>query len=391
MRFLRSAILICTLLIGVPQKSIRAQVKSKKDLLGQRNAVTSSVPFLTISPDARSAALGDAGVALSADANGAYWNAAKMAFIESDAGFSISATPWLRELVPDVWVYYVSGYRKIGEKQRSTLSGAIRYFTLGNIQFTDDFGSSLGNYEPYETAISGNYATQLSENFSVGVGLRFIVSDLATGQISNNQEIKAGIAGAGDIGFFYSNDMEIGGRDWKISLGGNISNLGSKISYTTKAERDYIPTNLRIGTALSHEIDDYNTITILADINKLLVPSPQWDDSLQNYYRKDVNVLTGVFQSFGDAPAGFREELNELTYSLGLEYWYDQQFALRAGYFHEHQNKGGRKFATIGTGLKMNKISVDAAYLIPFVQRHPLQGTVRFSLAVDLGLLDRPN
>ncbi len=387
MRNICSSLFASVIILGLTFNLVQAQVTSKDQLLGQRNVVTTSVPFLTIAPDARSAALGEAGVALKPDANGAYWNAAKMAFIESDAGISISATPWLRELVPDVWIYYLSGYKRIGEKQRSTLSGSIRHFTLGEIQFTDQVGSSLGNYEPYETAISGNYATQLSKQFSVGVGLRFIVSDLAKGQYSGNQEIKPGIAGSGDIGVYYKNEIDLGGREWQIALGGNISNLGSKISYTTKAERDYIPTSLRLGAAFTNIIDDYNSITFLVDINKLLVPTPQWDDSTQRYYRKDVNVLQGVFQSVGDAPGGFQEELNELMYSVGFEYWYDKQFALRAGYFNEHKNKGGRNFGTIGAGLKMNKIGVDAAYLIPLAQRHPLQGTIRFSVAVDLGLI----
>lgn len=377
---------VCSLLLT---SKIYAQggLQSKESLLGQRNVITTAAPFLLISPDSRSAAMGDLGAATSADANSIHWNASKLAFIEGDGGMAISAAPWLRTLVPDIWFYYMSGYKKIDDK--STVGLSLRYFTLGNIQFTDNQGTSTGDYEPKEYALDGAYARKLSDNLSLGVALRFVFSDLARGQVgSSGTEIKAGMAGAGDISMTYKNDVKFGERDFDYTIGGNISNIGNKISYTTEANRDFIPVNLRLGTFWNTQIDEYNEIGFGVDFNKLLVPTPQYKyDSLGEISERVINddpLINGMLSSFSDAPGGFREELNEITISAGLEYWYAKQFALRAGYFYEADTKGSRKYMTFGAGLKYNVFQIDAAYLQPFARRHPLQNTIRFSLYFDL-------
>lgn len=362
-------------------------LQSKESLLGQRNVITTAAPFLLISPDSRSAAMGDLGAATSADANSIHWNASKLAFIEGDGGISISAAPWLRQLVPDIWFYYMSGYKKIDNK--STVGVSLRYFTLGDIQFTDDQGTSTGDYEPKEFALDGAYARKLSENLSLGVALRFVLSDLARGQVgSSGTEIKAGMAGAGDISMTYMNDTKLGGKDFDYTIGGNISNIGNKISYTNEANGDFIPINLRLGTFWNTQLDEYNEIGFGVDFNKLLVPTPQYTyDSLGEISGRviaDDPLINGMLSSFTDAPGGFKEELNEITISAGVEYWYAKQFALRAGYFYEADTKGSRKYMTFGAGLKYNVFQIDAAYLQPFARRHPLQNTIRFSLQFDL-------
>ena len=378
-----------TSIFSIGTLSVFAQggLQSKESLLGQRNVITTAAPFLLISPDSRGAAMGDLGVATSADANSIHWNASKLAFIEGDAGISLSAAPWLRQLVPDVWFYYVSGYKKIDNQ--STVAMSLRYFTLGDIQFTDNNGNSNGNYEPKEFALDGAYARKLSDNLSLGIALRFIFSDLARGQVgTSGAEIKAGIAGAGDVSATYKNDMKIGERNFDYSIGGNISNIGNKITYTTEANRDFIPVNLRLGTFWNTQIDEYNEIGFGVDFNKLLVPTPQYTyDTLDNIDGRVIDdgpLIQGMLSSFGDAPGGFREELKEFTYSIGLEYWYAKQFALRAGYFHEAETKGARQYATFGAGLKYKVFQIDAAYLQPFTRRHPLQNTIRFSLLFDI-------
>lgn len=378
--------IVCCLLLT---SKVYAQtgLQSKESLLGQRNVITTAAPFLLISPDSRSAAMGDLGAATSADAYSIHWNASKLAFIEGDGGISISAAPWLRQLVPDIWFYYMSGYKKIDSK--STVGVSLRYFTLGDIQFTDDQGTSTGDYEPKEFALDGAYARKLSDNLSLGVALRFVLSDLARGQVgSSGTEIKAGMAGAGDISMTYMNDTKLGGKDFDYTIGGNISNIGNKISYTNEANGDFIPINLRLGTFWNTQLDEYNEIGFGVDFNKLLVPTPQYTyDSLGEISGRviaDDPLINGMLSSFTDAPGGFKEELNEITISAGVEYWYAKQFALRAGYFYEADTKGSRKYMTFGAGLKYNVFQIDAAYLQPFARRHPLQNTIRFSLQFDL-------
>ena len=396
---LKSYIFIFTAVLLAFSSSAQV-INTNKDLLGQRNVITTAAPFLLISPDSRSAAMGDLGVATSADANSIHWNPSKLAFIDGDAGIAISAAPWLRQLVPDIWFYYMSGYKKIDDK--STVAMSLRYFTLGDIQFTDQVGNPTGNYEPKEFSLDGAYARKLSKNLSLGIALRFVFSDLARGQVgTSGSEIKAGTAGAGDISMTYMNDIKIGEKDFDFTIGGNISNIGNKITYTTEANRDFIPVNLRLGTFWKTQLDEYNEIGFGVDFNKLLVPTPQYiyvqtndgtQDSIypdgsrviQDKIIDDGPLIQGMLSSFGDAPGGFGEELREFTVSVGAEYWYAKQFALRAGYFHEAETKGARRYATLGVGLKYKVFQIDAAYLQPFTQRHPLQNTIRFSLLFDI-------
>ena len=273
----------------------------------------------------------------------------------------------------------------------------MRYFTLGDIQFTDAQGNPLGNYEPKEFALDGSYSTQLTDHLSLGIALRFIFSDLARGQVGvSGAEIKAGIAGAGDIGAFYTDDAEIGGRKFDYNIGLNLSNMGNKISYTNNADRDFIPVNFRLGTFWNTEIDEHNEIGFGVDFNKLMVPTPQYiyDSTGTVIIGRELNTeptISGMLSSWGDAPGGFQEELNEFTISVGMEYWYDKQFALRAGFFHEADTKGAREYVTFGAGLKYQVFQIDAAYLQPFTRRHPLQNTIRFSLLFDIDAFSQQN
>jgi len=386
---------------------LMAQGVSKRDqLLGQKGGrvITTAVPFLLIAPDARSGAMGDAGVASTPDAHSMHWNPAKYAFIEKEMGISISYSPWLRELVNDINLAYVSGYKKI-DKQ-SALGASLLYFSLGDITFTDVVGNSMGNYRPSEFAFDLTYSRKLSEVFSGAIAARYINSNLTQGQVVGGQESHAGQSIAADVAFYYQKPVRFDKMKGTIAFGANISNLGSKISYTETTERDFIPTNLRLGTALTLNIDDYNRVSFLLDFNKLLVPTPPiYDlDSLDNpLYGPDgkriilagkdpnVGIVTGLFQSFSDAPGGFEEELREISYSIGAEYWYDNQFAIRAGYFHESLYKGNRQYFTLGAGLKYNVFGLDFAYLIPTEQRNPLQNTLRFTLTFDFDAFKQQN
>lgn len=375
-----------------------AQITNKSQLAGQQNVITTAVPFLTITPDARHAGMGDIGVATSPDVNSIHWNSAKLAFIERKAGVSLSYTPWLRQLVPDVSLSYISAYSKIGK--RSAFAGSLRYFSLGNIQFTDNFGNSTGSATPNEWALDGAYATQLSDKLSMGVAFRFIYSNLAPNAVlSNGIQAKAGIAGAGDITMYYRNKFKVEGKKVNYAIGAAITNIGSKITYTTAENRDFIPINLRLGTFGTYEIDEYNTISFGIDLNKLLVPTNPYylknaagnGDSLVNGIPvidrgkvPDQPILKGMMQSFYDAPGGLKEELREVHYSAGMEYWYDKQFALRAGYFHESPYKGNRKYMTFGAGLRYKVFGLDVAYLVPFQQRNPLENTLRFTMIFDI-------
>ena len=386
--------LITSALIVTTAAKAQNKINTNTDLLGQRNVITTAAPFLLITPDSRAAGMGDIGVATSADANSIHWNPAKLAFVERQAGISLSAAPWLRTLIPDVWFYYLSGYTKLND--RNAIGASLRYFSLGDIQFTDEFGNPLGNYEPKEFAFDGTYSTKLSDHFSMGVALRFIFSDLARGQVGNNgTEIKAGIAGAGDLSAFYTNDVEIQGRKFDFNIGANISNIGNKISYTNSGQADFIPTNLKLGTYWNTEIDDHNEIGFGVDFNKLLVPTPQYiTDSSGNIIGRTLSTdptLVGMWKSFSDAPGGFREEMREFNISIGAEYWYDKQFALRIGFFHEDSTKGARQYFTFGAGLKYQVFQIDAAYLQPIARRHPLQNTIRFSLLFDIDAFRKQN
>lgn len=360
----------------------------------QLNTITTAVPFLLIAPDSRSGAMGDVGVSSSPDANSMHWNVAKMAFAEKEMGISISYSPWLRRLVPDINLSYVSLYKKVGDK--GAIGGSLRYFSLGDIKFTNDQGDPIGDFNPAEFALDIGYSQKLGERFSGGLALRYIYSNLTGGIDVQGGDTRAGKSFAVDAGVFYTNDdAEIFGQDAIFNAGLSISNIGAKISYTNDAVADFIPINLRFGPSATFLLDDYNSITVLTDINKLLVPTPPvyateddgdpiiGDDGNQLIAAgkdPDVPIVTGIFQSFSDAPGGFSEELKEYNVSLGLEYWYNKQFAVRAGYFHEAAIKGNRRYITTGLGLKMSVFAIDFSYLIPLTQDNPLANTFRFSL-----------
>jgi hypothetical protein len=352
------------------------------------NTITTAVPFLMIAPDSRAGGMGDVGVASSPDANSIHWNPSKLAFIEKNVGFALSYTPWLRSLVPDINLAYLSGYKRLDKTQ--VVAASLRYFSLGNIAFTDVVGNSIGQFNPNEFALDAAYSRKLSENFSVGMAARYIYSNL-TGNLpaTNSTPTHAGMAVAVDASGYYQKEIDISAKKSLVAFGLNISNVGSRISYTETGKRDFIPINMRLGGSLKMELDQYNTFSFMLDANKLLVPSPPIYDPANNQvilYGRDPNVgvAKGIFGSFNDAPAGAKEELHEINYSTGLEYWYDKQFAIRAGYFYEHPTKGNRQYLTFGAGLKYNVFGLDFAYVVPTSsQNSPLANTLRFTLLFD--------
>lgn len=347
------------------------------------NTILTGVPFLTIAPDSRAGAMGDAGVASTPDMNSQHWNPAKYAFIDSEMGVALSYTPWLRNLVDDINLAYLVGYKRLDDLQ--TISASLRYFSLGDISFMSDYGDFQGQQSPNEFAIDVAYTRLLSDHFSGSVAMRYIRSDLTGGQLVNGVPSTAGNSYAADIAFYYQNEMRVNRKESVFSAGINISNIGSKISYTDGQTKDFIPTNLKLGVGYQTEMDQYNTIGFYFDINKLLVPTPSTDsvDIVEGGFSDDKSVISGIFSSFGDAPGGLKEELQEISYAVGAEYWYNKQFALRVGYFYENENKGNRKFMTAGAGLRLNVFALDFSYLIPTVRNHPLENTLRFTLSFD--------
>jgi len=349
------------------------------------NAVTSAVPFLRIIPDARGGGMGDVGIATSADPNAMHYNPSKLAFADKNVSISATYTPWMRNLgLQDVYLAYLSGYKKIDEFQTAGLS--LRYFSLGSIEFTDDQGQSLGQGRPNEFEVAGAYARKLTDRFSAAVAAKFIYSNLASGQVVGGNEIKPGTAGAADLSLTYKAPVNFTKNKSDFTLGLAVSNLGSKITYTSSTNRDYIPTNLGLGLAWRFHLDEFNTLTVTTDFNKLLIPTPRRldedRDSISDY--RQYSPVRGIFKSFGDAPGGFKEELKEITTSLGVEYWYDDQFSVRAGYFYEHYSKGNRKYFSVGLGVKYNIFGLNFSYLVPTTnQRNPLDNTLRFSLVFD--------
>ena len=375
-----------------------AQSKTITTLSGQTLGIpTSSVPFLNFTPDARSGALGEAGVALGdADANAIFWNPSKLVFAKQDKGASISYTPWLRELIGDMYYAYLSGYSKLGKN--SVIGGSLMYFDLGTVNFTTANGTQAGTFNSREYALTASYSQRLSQNFALGVDLKYLNSNLASG--ASNVGLKPGATAAADIHAFYHNEVRDNatGKGIGWAFGGMISNLGGRINYGGQ-ERYYIPTNLRLGTALTYYADQYNKFNFVLDFNKLMVPTPPEyardangnlipiaGSSPPKYQiargkDPDRNYFSAVFGSFADAPGGFSEELKEVTISTGVEYWYNDQFAVRAGYFGESNLKGGRKYFTTGLGLRLQKqFGVDFSYLLPVKQGNPLANTFRISL-----------
>lgn len=384
MKFFIGGIAVLYLLMVIPT-NVRAQTNTDGSGFG---AIPTAVPFLNIAPDSRSGAMGEAGVAISADANSNFWNPSKLAFIDNDFVIAASYSPWLRRLVPDVSLSYLSFAHKLDD--RNVIGASVRYFNLGAIQLVDNNQLNQGTYRPNEYSIDASLARKFGDNFSLGLTMRFIHSDLSNASFSTGatQGIKPANAFAADISLFYKKPMEQFGTDGIFSFGANISNIGTKVKYSEGGPSYFLPTNLKLGVADMWNIDDYSQLTLTLDFNKLLVPSPPLRDAngfIIAGRDPDVSVPAGIFGSFSDAPGGFKEELREVSISSGLEYWYNQQFALRAGYFYENPSKGGRQYATLGVGLKYDIYRFDFSYLAASQKNSPLANTLRITLGVNFG------
>ena len=364
---------------------------AEDDKLNSFNPVEHAVISQTIAPDARAAGMGDVGAATDPDVNSQFWNPAKYPFCISRAGIALNYTPWLRQLVNDIDLAYVAGYYRIGDY--SAVSGSLRYFSLGEVYTSMD--DNAMTVKPYEMSLDVAYSMMLSEHFSLAAGIRWIYSDL---RYNYEEDSKPASAFAADLAMYYNNYFNIGSRECQLGLGLNISNVGSKISYYGDDRSQFLPANMRLGMSLLIPVDEYNRFAISADANKLLVPTvpvQEEGESSADYQARiieeysNVSSISGIFKSFGDAPGGFKEELQEIQWSVGAEYVYHDQFSLRAGYHHESANKGNRKYFTVGGGFKMNVFSLDVGYVISTAQSNPLDQTLRFSLSFDMdGLKD---
>ncbi len=381
--------------------------QSSQDLTEQAygiNTITTAVPFLLIAPDARGGAMGDAGAGTSPDVYSMHYNPAKYAFIDKNVGFSVSYSPWLSQLVNDISLGYLTGYKKLDDDQ--VIAGSLRYFSLGNIVFTDNVGTEIGQFSPNEFAVDVAYSRKFSDYIGGAMALRYIYSNLTGGIYVNGAQSKPGQSVAADIAFYYEKEIDMGKTPAVLSFGADISNIGVKITYTENQDRSFIPINMRLGPSLTMDLDDYNQLMFTFDFNKLLVPTPPIyaEDSAGQPIKDDNgdyviadgkdpkrSIVSGMFGSFSDAPGGFKEEMQELSFCLGTEYWYDQQFALRAGFFYEHPNKGNRKYITLGAGLRYNVFGLDFSYLIPLEQRNPLENTLRFTLVFNFDKVNAAN
>lgn len=366
-----------------------AQTGANTNGSNSANAIPTAVPFLNISPDSRSGAMGEAGAAISPDVNATYWNPSKLAFLDTASNaVSLSYSPWLRHLVPDVSLSYLSFAHKLDG--RNTLGASLRYFNLGSIQLIDANQNEQGTYRPSEFSLDVSFARKFGNDFSLGLTARYIHSNLSSQSFASgtSQQTKAGNAFAADISMYHTGNHQQFGKDASFSYGIDISNIGTKVSYTDVGPSYFLPTNLRVGFANTLDIDDVNQITLAFDINKLLVPTPPLRDINGNVIKgknDDVSVPAGIFGSFSDAPGGFSEEFKEITFSPGFEYLYNQQFAIRAGYFYENADKGGRQYLTMGLGLKYDVYRFDFSYLAATQQASPLANTLRFTLALNFG------
>ncbi len=356
------------------------------------NPITTGVTSLNIAPDARGASMGDIGAATDPDVNSQYWNASKYAFAYSSAGVSLSYTPWLRKLVNDIALLNLAGYWKFGSEDNQAISASLRYFTLGEIATTDNEGNALSSVNPYEMSFDVGYSRKLSEKFSMGVVLRYIYSNLGYSDAASGEMLSGASAFAADISGYYTTYPIIGRNECQWSFGFNISNIGSKVSYDGGNSPAFLPTNLKLGTTFVFPLADYHNLALSVDLNKLLVPAkPRRDDyednvtyeeALQDW--NDMSPISGIFNSFSDAPGGFGEELKEINFSIGAEYNYNQQFFLRGGYYYENAMKGNRKYFGLGAGFALNVIRLDAAYMIATAQSSPLDQTLRFTLSFDM-------
>ena len=379
----RQIVIIACVILMLPMKM------AAQDKANMFNPINTSVTSQTIAPDARAAGMGDVGAATDPDVVSQYWNPAKYPFTISRAGVALNYTPWLRQLVSDIDLAYLVGYYRIGDY--SAVSGSLRYFSLGEVYTNSSMtGEDDMTINPYEMSLDVAYSLMLSEHFSISAGVRWIYSDLT---YDYTEDTSPGSAFAADISMYYQNYINLGPRECQLGLGLNVSNIGSKITFGGDDNSEFIPTNLRLGASLMIPIDEYNRFTIAADASKLLVPTyPKQNEgeSTEDYTERvqkdyyDVSSISGIFKSFGDAPNGFKEELQEIQWSVGAEYIYNDKFALRAGYHHESENKGNRKYFTVGAGFRMNVFSLDAGYVIATAKSNPLDQTLRFTLSFDM-------
>lgn len=372
-------------------------VNAQKKEIGGQNYISTAMPIIMVSPDAAAAGMGDVGVASKPDANSQHWNNAKLAFVEDKGGFSMTYTPWLRKLgVGDMNLLYLGGYYSINN--RSTIGGSVTYYSVGEVEFRGEEGNDLGTYKPNEFSVDLSYSMKLTDQIALGASGRYLRSDLTQGQDVGTTSTRAGNAIAADIGVYYQNKLNVTpSMPGELALGFFISNLGSKISYSDDDnEKDFLPANMRLGGRYTLNIDEYNQFSLLMDLNKLLVPTPPIYDedgnitAGKNDRAEDISVMQGVIQSFYDAPNGFKEEIQEIQISAGAEYWYNQLFAVRAGYFFEHKNKGGRQYITFGGGIRYNMFTFDLSYLLALSKtQNPLANTVRISLGMNFGKPDK--
>ncbi|MBP5759200.1 MAG: type IX secretion system outer membrane channel protein PorV [Bacteroidales bacterium] len=370
---------------------------AQKKEIGGQNYISTAMPIIMVSPDATASGMGDVGVASKPDANSQHWNNAKLAFVEDKGGFAMTYTPWLRKLgVGDMNLLYLGGYYSVNN--RSTIGGSVTYYSVGDVNFTSEEGQDLGTYNPNEFTIDLSYSMKLTDQIALGASGRYLRSDLTQGQDVGTTSTRAGNAIAADIGLYYQDKLSATpSMPGELALGLFISNLGSKISYSDDDnEKDFLPANLRLGGRYTLNLDDYNQFSMLLDFNKLLVPTPPVYDEDGNIIAakhdraEDISVMQGVFQSFYDAPNGFKEELQEIQISVGAEYWYSQLFAVRAGYFYEHKNKGGRQYITFGGGIRYNMFTFDLSYLLALSKtQNPLANTIRISLGMNFGKPDK--
>lgn len=382
------------LLMAMPSVRLAAQVSITTqeidgrvqggDTKNRRNLIQVAVPLLSVAPDSRASGMGDVGVASDPDVNSQHWNLSKYALIDKKWGISLSYIPWLRKLTKDINLAYLAGYYRIDKWQ--AVSGSLRYFSMGQMNFTDEQGQPISTHNPNEFALDVGYSRKFIEGFSGGVGFRFIRSDLTGGVAQANQTSKAGMSFATDVTLYYEKGLEVGHLPAEMAFGAAFTNIGSRLSYNG-VHRYFIPATMRLGGRFSISIDDYNRLSGMLDASKLLVPTPPLynaDGTIAKGKNPDVGVAQGVFQSFADAPGGSLEEFHEVYWGAGLEYWYSELFALRFGYFYEHESKGGRQYFTIGAGVSYNVFTLDASYLIPTAGfNSPMANTVRFSLMVN--------
>lgn len=399
MKKLHKLLMVSLIMMIISPSLIFAQDDIKDN---EFNPVNTGVTTLGIAPDARGSAMGNLGAATDPDINSQYWNPSKYAFAYSSGGIGLSYTPWLRKLVNDIFLADLTGYWKVGSGDNQAISASLRYFSLGEVTMNDDTGATLQTINPYEMAIDVGYSRKLSEKFSMGVALRYILSDLSYEDSYSGEQTTAASAFAADISGYYVTYPMVGRNECQFAFGFNINNIGSKVSYNNGANNAFLPTNLRLGASFMFPLADYHTMALGLDLNKLLVPTkprqrdfdmdtPEgqaaYEEALDEW--ENMSPITGIFKSFSDAPGGFKEELQEINLSIGAEYAYNQQFFARMGYYYENANKGGRSYFGFGAGFSLNVVRLDASYMLATAQSSPLDQTLRFTLSFDMdGLKD---